>query len=172
MLVKKALLVACAAALTTTPAWAQPAQTPTDKGSSHASPSHDLTGAHGKSHKCKAHKVAYVATGTLVSQTLAKDADGGYSGDVVVNVTRTNRHAKADKGTQVTYTLADTPVVLDVADLNANGVALDDLVAGNVVKVIGKVTTLAKKCDQSTFRAEKTIRRVAFHTAPVTTPES
>jgi hypothetical protein len=86
---------------------------------------------------------------------------------VTVDVTHTDRHAAGDKGTQ-TYTLTDARVKLRVADTDHDGsVEPDDLVAGDRVKAIGKITTLAKKCSQSGFTATTTIREVIFH-APVT----
>lgn len=132
---------------------------------------HGQAGQHGKSHKCQPHRVGYVAAGTLVDQTLALDAGSSpetYSGDLTVAVTRTNHHARADKGTNKTYTLANARVRLDIADVNADGtVGLDDLVAGDRVRVIGKITVLAKKCDQTGFTATTTIRKVIVH-APAT----
>jgi hypothetical protein len=112
--------------------------------------------------------VAYIVSGTLVSDTLAKNADGTYSGSVTVNVTHTNRHAAGDEGMTKTYTLNDARVTLGLRDINHDGsVGLDDLTAGDRVKAIGKITTLSKKCDQSNFTALLTIRKVIFH-APVT----
>jgi hypothetical protein len=117
----------------------------------------------GKSHKCMAHNVAYVASGTLTSQTLVKNTDGTYSGSVTVNITHTNRHAAGDKGTQ-SYTLTNVHVTFGLADTNNDGsVGPDDLTEGDGAKLIGKITTLAKKCDQSGFTATKTIRKIVFH---------
>jgi hypothetical protein len=122
----------------------------------------------GKSHMCMPRSVAYIVSGTLVSQTLSKNANGTYSGDVTVDVTRTNRHAAGDQGMTKTYTLTDARVKLRVADIDHDGsVGLDDLVAGDRVKVIASITTLSKKCDQSNFTAQTTIHKVTFH-APVT----
>lgn len=163
-MLKKALLAGCVAALAATPAWALPAQAQHGKAGDHAQ-----TAPHGKSHKCKPHKVAYVAVGTLVSQTLTQDAGAKtYSGTVVVNVTRTNHNGKADKGQQVTYTLTKARITFGLADQNNDGsVGLDDLAAGDPVRVIGKITALAKKCDKSNFTATTTIRKAVFH-APAT----
>lgn len=174
MTVRKVLLVACAAALTTTPAWALPGRAPSNDGTSHA-PATVPNGAphgggHGKSHRCVAHRVGYVAAGTLVSQTLALDtpaspnARPSYSGDVTIAVTRTNHAAKGDKGTSKTYTLAHARVVLGLADQNNDGsVGLDDLAPGDRVKVIGKVTVLRRGCDQSNFTPTVTIRQLVVH---------
>jgi hypothetical protein len=168
-MLKKALLAGSVAALAAMPLWAIPAQAHGGKGGDHATAPHGQSGQHGKSHKCKPHKVAYVAVGTLVSQTLAQDAGAStYSGDVVVNVTRTNHNGRADKGQQVTYTLTKARVTFGLQDTNNDGsVGLDDLVANAPVRVIGKITALAKKCDKSSFTATTTIRKVVFH-APAT----
>jgi hypothetical protein len=123
---------------------------------------------HGKSHKCVAHKVGYVASGTLVSQTLTKNTDGTYSGEVVVEVAHTNHHASADKGKTVAYTVEKVHVTFGLADTNSDGsVGVDDLVKGDRTRLIGKITTLAKKCDQTEFKATTTIRKIVFH-APAT----
>jgi hypothetical protein len=123
---------------------------------------------HGKSHKCVAHRVGYVASGTLVSQTLTKNADGTYSGEVVVEVTHTNHHAAADKGKTVSYTVEKVHVTFGLADTNSDGsVGVDDLAKGDRTHLNGKITTLAKKCDQTEFKATTTIRKIVFH-APAT----
>src|SRR3954453_19716380 len=78
MIARKIALVACAAALTTSPAWAHGR----DGQQNHST----------RSHKCTPHKVAYVAAGTLVSHTLMVDAAAAengstkptYSGDVTI----------------------------------------------------------------------------------------
>lgn len=122
----------------------------------------------GKSHKCMPRNVAYIVSGTLVSQTLSKNTDGTYSGSLTVDVTRTNRHAAGDEGMTKTYTLTDARVKFRVADIDHNGsIGPDDLVAGDRVKVIASITTLSKKCDQNGFTAQMTIGKVIFH-APVT----
>jgi len=120
--------------------------------------------AHGKSHKCVAHKVGYVASGTLVSQTLTKNADGTYSGEVVVEVTHTNHHGTADKGKTVSYTVTNVHVTFGLADTNNDGsVGVDDLAKGDRTHLIGKITALSKKCDQTEFKATTTIRKIVFH---------
>jgi hypothetical protein len=186
MIVKKILLAASAAALMTSPAWALPALAPADPGkghrpsttpnntnnpgSSHRSPEGtENTGGKGNkdsgnSHKCKPHKVAYVASGTLVNQSLAKNADGTYSGVVNVEVKRTNHHAAGDQGKTIEYKPENVRVTFGLADTNSDGsVGLDDLKAGDKVKLIGKITVLAKKCSQSGFMATTTIRKIVFN---------
>jgi hypothetical protein len=172
MTVRKVLLAACAAALTSSPAWAHPGRSPSNDGTGHGKSG----GQHGKSHRCVAHGVAYVAAGTLVSQALV--LDGGqtspassrhgtrptYSGDVTIAVTRTNAHAHADKGTTKTYTLDHARVLFGLADTNNDGsVGLDDLAAGDRVQVIGKVTVLRRGCDQTGFTPAITISKLIVH---------
>ena len=177
MTLRKILLAAGAAALTTTPAWALPGRAPSNDGTGHAPTTvphgaldghGNRGGGHGKSHRCVAHRVGYVAAGALVSQTLTLDSAGAshptYSGDVTIAVTRTNHAARGDKGTTKTYTLAHARVVLGLADQNNDGsVGLDDLAAGDRVKVIGKVTVLRRGCDRSRFTPTITIRQLVVH---------
>jgi hypothetical protein len=172
----------------TTPA-GPPATTPNDQGHSQGhsggANAQNHSGSHGKSHKCKPHKVAYVAAGLLVGQTLVLDgstpppvvttlavaaAHGDtYSGDVTVDVKRTNHHARGDKGKTVTYTVSHARVTFALPDVNNDGSSgLDDVAPGDRVKVIGKVTTLAKKCDQTGFTPTTTIRHIVFHGPPPT----
>lgn len=184
MVLRKIMLAAGAAALMSTPAWALPAQgqgnghrpsdvpagppssTPNNKDHGHSGDK----GSHGKSHRCMAHKVGYVASGTLASQTLTKNEDGTYSGELEVEVTHTNHHASADKGKTVKYTVSKVRLVLGVEDVNKDGsVGLDDVAKGDRVHVIGKITTLAKKCNQGEFKAETTVRQVVVNApAPAT----
>ncbi|HEX7292406.1 MAG TPA: hypothetical protein VF250_14900 [Conexibacter sp.] len=163
MSIKRSILIGVsAAALATSPAWA------------HGRDDHPTPSA--RSHKCTPHKVAYVAAGTLVSQTLVADAAaaarGGskptYSGDVTIDVTKGNKAAKGDKRTTKTYTLDHARVVLGLEDQNADGrVDLADVAAGARVKVIGKVTKLAKRCDQTGFTPQLTIRKLIVHAPKV-----
>jgi hypothetical protein len=191
MIVKKTLLAGVAGALLAVPAWALPALAPADQGNGHR-PSNtpnntsnpgslhrspegtENTGGHGAkpgnsgaSHKCKPHKVGYVASGTLVSQTLTKNADGSYSGEVTVEVTHTNHHAKGDNKSTKTYKVENVHVTFGLADTNNDGsVGLDDLTKGDRVTLLGRITVLAKHCSNPEFTATTTIRHLVFH-APV-----
>jgi hypothetical protein len=105
-----------------------------------------------------------VAGGTFLSDTLTKNADGSYSGELVVEVTHTNHHAAADKGKTVTYMLTDVRLTLAVSDVNKDGsVGIDDLVKGDRTHVIGRITTLRHNCGQTEFKATTTVRHVVFH---------
>lgn len=178
MTVRKILLAAGAAALMSTPAWADPGKGPGDhpnanaqNGVNHSDKGngHGKSGEHGKSHKCMPHGVGYVASGTLVSQALKQDEGADtYSGTVEVEVTHANHHAAADLTKKVVYEVSKVHVGLDVKDTNNDGsVGLDDLAAGDRVRVIGKITAIAPKCTGQ-FTATKTIRRIVFH-APAQT---
>ena len=130
-----------------------------------------------KSKRCTPRSVAYVAFGEYVSSTLAQTqgaatadnaSDDRWSGTLVVDVKRTNKFGRADKGTQKTYTVTDVKVRL--ADRDGNGTP-DAPVAGDRVRVQGKVTRLMRKCDASAFTAELKIRSVGFNAPkPAETP--
>jgi|1186.fasta_scaffold475256_2 hypothetical protein len=119
------------------------------------------------SKKCKVHNVGYKAHGTLVSESLTQTQGAGtetrrddrYSGDVTVDVTKANHHAPT--GTQ-TYTLDNDRVKF--YDANHDHVA-DTPKAGDRVKIKGKISKLAKKCDQTGFTPEINVRRVEFKPA-------
>jgi hypothetical protein len=129
-------------------------------GSRHHHPSHP-----GNSNMCVAHEVAYVASGTLLSWTLTKDSSAStYSGELEVEVTKTNHHALADAGKTVKYKVSGVNVNFVVADTDKDGtVEPDDLVKGDRTRLIGKITRLAKKCSQTGFIAVTTIERINFH---------
>jgi hypothetical protein len=175
MTLKKTLLAAAAAALMASPAWALPALAPASQakgqrpsttpnntaspGSTHRS-SEGTENTGGKanhpagSNKCKPHKVGYVASGTLESWTLNKSTDGTYSGVVVVAVTHTNHHAKGDNAKTTKYPVAKVHVTF-------GGISPEALAKGDVVKVIGRIPVLAKKCTQ-TGTLEPTIRMIVL----------
>lgn len=119
--------------------------------------------------RCTPRAVGYVAFGDYVSGTLTQTQgaattdvarDDRWSGELVVAVKRTNKHARADKGTTKTYTLQDAKVRL--ADRNGDGTA-DVPVAGDRTRVKGKITRLKPGCDATAFTAELKIRAVGFH---------
>jgi hypothetical protein len=112
------------------------------------------------SEKCTAHDVAYIASGTEVSFSATQNSSGGYDGTIVVHVTRTNHHAASDQGTDVTYTLSSAIVRF------GKGTSASD--TGDRAKVIGEVTTLAKKCDQTGFTPTVTVDRVSIRRPPGT----
>jgi hypothetical protein len=149
------------------------ASKPTDPGSQ--GKAHHTTKSHSpsKSHKCKPHKVGWVVKGTLVSQALTQNTDGTWSGTVNIDVTRTNHHANAEKGkTNAQYTLDHAKVTFVVTDQPPTGtVDQTDLRPGDRVKLIGKITALSKKCDQTGFTPSFTIRKVVFHDPAAPEPQ-
>jgi hypothetical protein len=192
MTVRRTMLVASAAALMSAPIWAIPSQASPGHGTGHpprttpAAPPHpSSTNAdehgHGKakghsngaaqpgpSHKCSPHKVAFIVSGRLVHQTLAKNSDGTYTGTVTLKVTQTNRHAATEKqgALEKTYSLTSVRVTFGLRDVNGDGTkGLDDLKEGDRAKLIGKVTKLAKKCNTGTFTPQTSIRKVLFNEA-------
>jgi hypothetical protein len=149
---KLALLAAAGALVVAVPAAAKP------------HPGYPIKPGHpGQSHKCVAHHVAYRASGTLVSWSLTKNGNGTYSGMLSVAVTHTNNHAKGDKGTTVTYTVSDAHVTFGSHATNPPAV-------GSRVQLIGKITTLAKKCDHTGFTAVTTIHHIVVHAPKTTKP--
>lgn len=102
--------------------------------------------------KCQPHTIAYVVSGRLVSGSLTANSDGTYSGSLTVHVTKTNKHAKAAKGTDQTYTLTSAKVKLHGENAAA-------LTANSRVNLSGTITTLAKKCNQTGFTATITITK-------------
>ena len=114
--------------------------------------------------RCTPHAVGYLAKGTLVSHTLtqtqgagtATTSDDRYSGQLVVNVTRANH--RAPRGQQ-TYTVTNARV--QFADRDGNGTK-DQPVAGDPVKVFGKITKLRRGCSQTGFTPQVTVRKVQF----------
>ena len=113
---------------------------------------------------CTPRAVGYNARGILVSQALIQTAgrdtaergDDRYSGELTVDVVKANH--RAAKGEQ-TYTVTDARVRF--ADANHDDVA-DVPALGDRVKVHGKITRLAKKCDQAGFTPTVTVRNVKF----------
>jgi len=164
MTVKRIALAASAAALMTSPAWALPGLAPAAQGKGHTPSTAPSNTSHpGNSHKCKPHKVGYVASGKLISNTLKRNADGTYSGEVTVVVKRSNHPAAGDKGKTKIYKVENVRVTFGLAHTNKDGsVGLDDLKVGDRVKLIGKITALAKKCSQSGFTATTTIGKIVF----------
>jgi hypothetical protein len=137
-----------------------------DQGSGTQSPGNP--GEPGTSHKCKPHRVGYVASGTLESSSLTPNSDGTFSGSVTVHVTHTNHHGANDKAKTPTetkvYPVEKVHLTFGLADTNNDGsVGLDDLAKGDSVRLIGKITALAKKCSHTGFTATTTIRHVVFN---------
>ena len=105
-----------------------------------------------KGNHCLPHAVSYRVSGTLDSGALTANSDGTYTGSLTVFVTKANNHAKADKGTHKLYTLTSAK-----AKLHGENPAA--LTLNSRVNLKGTITTLAKKCDQSTFTAVTTIKK-------------
>jgi hypothetical protein len=114
--------------------------------------------------KCDPRAVGYNARGTLVSASLTQTAgqatprrgDDRYSGSVEVDVKKANH--KAPTGVQ-TFSLTNAKVWF--YDANDDNVA-DQPEAGDRVKLHGKITKLKRRCDQTGFTPQITVRHVRF----------
>jgi hypothetical protein len=117
-------------------------------------------GGHHGSHHCKPHSEGYVAGGVVdagsPTAALTKTGHHKYSGTLIVDVTKTNHQARGDKGKTVTYTLKD-------ADVHFSHGTSNPPVAGDRVQVIGRITTLNSRCDQTGFTPTVTVRHVNVH---------
>jgi hypothetical protein len=148
-----ALAAAAGALAVAVPAAAHPGP------SSH--PSHPV-----KSHRCAPHNVAYVESGTVdaaTASTLAKNADGTWTGSLVVDVLRANHHAKQDKKTTVTYTFTNATLRVRLAG-GTTGFA-----AGDRVQLLGKLAVVAKRCPALSPTATPVFRMVVVHPPAVKT---
>ena len=132
-------------------AFAVPAAAHPGPGTHPAHPSHPA-----QSQKCTAHNEAYVASGKLVSWS-ATETNGRWNGTFTVDVIKTNHHAKAQRGTTQTYTLTNARVKF--------GKGANPPATGDRVKVIGSITTVAKKCTDQTGAGTISVRKVDV-TAP------
>ena len=116
-------------------------------------------GLHGSRH-CKPHSVGYVAGGVVDGSSpttpLTKTGRHKYTGTLVVDVKKTDHHASGDKGKTVSYTLNGASVHFSHGTSNPP-------VAGDRVQVIGKITTLNPRCDQTGFTPTVTVRQVDVH---------
>jgi hypothetical protein len=156
---RKIMITAAAgAALAITPALAAK---PASKPEHPQKPSHPA--------KCKVHAVGYNAKGTLVGDTsgltqtkggdTAKKGDDRWSGDIMVDVKKANH--KGQTGEQK-FTLTDARIKWYDADHNQ---VADTPAAGDRVGLHGKITKLGKKCDQTGFTPEVTVKKVDFKKA-------
>jgi hypothetical protein len=135
-----------------------------------------IAGAHGKptdepagqpktSHRCAAHKVAYVASGVLAApatltqakgaDTPADTADDRYTGTLSVTVTRANPHAKD----------VATPVTVQANDIRLHDGVTATPAAGTRVRLIGKITNVSKRCSDQSVAAAVTIRKATLQRA-------
>ena len=153
---KLATIAALAAGALVLPAQAKPPH-----------PTHPTHPAH--PNKCAVHKVGYRAGGTLVSQSLtqtqgaatATKSDDRYSGSLTVNVKKANHGAPT--GNQ-TFSLTDAKVKFHVPDRTGDGKrTLADVRVGDRVTLHGKITHLAKHCDQTGFTPTITVKKVDFN---------
>jgi hypothetical protein len=121
-----------------------------------------------ESRRCRAHRVAYVASGRLTAANLtalsltkadpatpdpndASEKAGSYDGSVSFTVSKTNKFARAHKGDAKTYELDDDRVTFGIPDRNADGKRDQaDLQAGDRAKVTAKVRRINRRCSGAT----------------------
>ncbi len=126
-------------------------------------PSHPATSnnAPTTSRKCTLHKVAYIASGTVLTWTAAQTGTSDiWNGPISITVTHANHHAKQN-AMGGSYTLTNTKVTL------GKGVTMP--ATGDRVVLIGKITEAAKKCGAVTGSGAVTVRKVDVK-APKTHP--
>lgn len=124
---------------------------------------HKGSGKHSSS-RCVSHSIAYVSSGTLVSEALTEGPEHTYSGTVTVQVQHGNSHSRSDQGTQKTYTVQRAHLALAVPDRDKDSlVGVDDLAPGDRVQLIGHITALAKGCPAGEFTPQLTIEKIVFH---------
>jgi hypothetical protein len=119
----------------------------------------------GHSRKCD-HKVGYVEGGTVDSattSTLVQNTDGTWSGTLVVDVTRANHAARADKGKTVTYTFTNATLKVHFDGVSAG------FTAGERVQLIGKIAAGGHGCTAPSTPAAPTFRSIVVHAASSTT---
>ena len=137
---------------------AVPAIAQADKGGKPANPgkSHPT-----QSHKCKAHNVAYVESGTIDATTASTLAasNGSWSGTLVVDVKTTNHAAMGDKGKTVTYSFTSAKLRVRF------GHGVTGFTAGERVKLIGKLATVGKDCTPLNPAATPVFSKVIVHPA-------
>ena len=121
--------------------------------------------AKGRTKGCNVHSVAYIASGVLVSDSLTKNANGTYSGEVAVEVKRANHYARGELGKTVTYKVSEVRVVLGIGSQSGQQPTVEGLKAGDRAKVIGRITFLPRRCSQAGFTPTVTVKRLIFHEA-------
>lgn len=151
-----ALVAAVSAVALAVPATAHPGPGDHPGRSDHAGANHRSE----QSRACAPHNLAYVESGVVdaaTSSTLTQNADGTWSGTLVVDVTEANHRAKADKGTTVTYTF--TGATLDVR-FDGGTTAFS---AGERVRLIGALAVVGKRCAAPSPAPGPVFRTVVVH---------
>ncbi|HLI32521.1 MAG TPA: hypothetical protein VKU89_07270 [Solirubrobacteraceae bacterium] len=126
------------------------------------------SGAQGNGHsqRCKARTVAYVVSGTLVSESLlATGTSGLYSGEVTLEVKHVNRFAREAKGKTETYKVADVRLTLGLRSASGGPASVTEVKAGDRVKLIGRTTFMPRRCTQEGFAPTVTVKHIVIHDA-------
>jgi hypothetical protein len=131
------------------------------EGSGHGRKSHGTAGSHG----CKVHTVAYVVAGTLVSESLLPSATGTYSGEVTLEVKRSNHRGAEAKGRTESFKVQDVRVTIGLRSASGGRASIEEVKAGDRVKLIGRVTFMPKRCTREGFTPTVTIKHIILHGA-------
>jgi hypothetical protein len=157
--VKVGTICAAATALAiAVPAAAHPGTSSNAHHGNHASGAHHPS----QSHKCMPHNVGYLESGIVdgtTGSTLTVNPDDTWSGTLVVDVTRANHWAKADRGTTATYTFTNAKLTV-----RFDG-GTTSFAAGERVKLIGKLAAVAGGCTALTPVPSPSFRMVVVHPA-------
>jgi hypothetical protein len=108
------------------------------------------------------HSVGYLESGIVdgtTGSTLTVNPDDTWSGTLVVDVTRANHWAKADRGTTATYTFTNAKLTVRF-DAGTTSFA-----AGERVKLIGKLAAVAGGCTAIAPVPSPSFRMVVVHPA-------
>jgi hypothetical protein len=109
------------------------------------------SGSKGK--KCGTHEVAYVASGPLLTWAGVAGAGGTFTGSVTFTVKHANHHAASLKGTAL-----DVPLTTMMKVRLGQGVTTPS--TQDWVKVVGKITAVAKTCTNQSGAGVVTVRKV------------
>jgi hypothetical protein len=147
---RKIALLAAAGTLAVVPAAGAPAKSGHGPGGKHGKPAGQKLGK-GKGRCAKPQRKAFVVGGLFVSFTATADTtDAPDAGDLVVDVKKSNRHARSLSGQQTFVTTGAKVNLVGVTDGDGDGaVTLADARAGDKVKLIGKLVRPKRGCTQA-----------------------
>lgn len=154
-----ALITAASAFAIAVPAMAHPSGSNHPSGTDHPHGSSASSG----SHRCSTHTVAFIVHGTVdSSQTPITVTNGSVSsGTLLVDVTRTNHWAKADRSATQPVGLQLGPNTTVVFDGSTSAIS-----GGERVTLIGKAPVVKNKhCSGAGTVGTPTIRMVVVHSA-------
>ncbi len=149
-----ALLAAASGLVVAVPAAAHPGNTSHPNGTNNPGTNH----AQSKSHRCAAHNVAFIVSGTVAAGTSMTQDTGAttWFGPLVITVAHTNHWAK---GTTGNYTVGDAEVTFDGG--------ISSFSTGDKVQVIGKLGVVRShgknSCTNPGAASTPTIKMIVVH---------